>query len=221
MPAKRRNNKTPRRTPPDLLPSADDLSPVTGDAVVAGEPIAESRLVGADFSGLKLVGLTAKNSIFEGVCLSACVIPSPRFQDVRLVKCDLSNAVLRGFEARRIELIDCRLIGMAAIECRWQDVLVENCDGRYVQLNDGRLRNCEFRASDFSEADFRGTDLEGTSFAQVLLRRADLSHSKLRNADLRGAEIDGILAGPEEVRGAIVTAEQAMDLARLLGLVIR
>ena len=221
MHGKRRNDETQQRKPPEFEPGVDELGSMGVEAVVAGEGIVESRLVGADLSGRKLAGLVAKNAILEGVSFSAGEMPSPRFQDVRLVRCDLSNAILRGFEARRVEFIDCRLIGMAAIECRWQDVLVQNCDGRYVQLKDGRIRGGEFRASDFSEADFRGTDLEGTSFAQVLLSRADLSHAKLRNADLRGAEIDGILVGSEDVRGAIVTAAQAMGLARLLGLVIK
>ena len=221
MPVKRHRDEAPQRKPPDLQPGADDLTLLSADAVVAGEPIVEARLVGADFSGRKLAGFVAKNAVLEGVSFSGCEMPSPRFQDVRLVKCDLSNAVLRGFEARRVEFIDCRLIGMAATECRWQDVLVQNCDGRYVRLNDGRVSAGEFRASDFSEADFRGTDLDGASFAQVLLSRADLSHSRLRNADLRGAGIEGILVGSEDVRGAIVTAAQAMGLARLLGLVIK
>ena len=221
MPGKRRNDEAPQRKPPDLEPDADDWRSIQADAVVAGEPIVESRLAGADFSGRKLVGFGAKRAILEGVSLAGCEIPSLRFQDVRLVQCDLSNAVLRGFEARRVEFIDCRLIGMAAIECRWQDVLVQNCDGRYVQLSDGRIRAGEFRASDFSEADFRGADLEGASFTQVRLSRTDLCRSKLRGADLRGAEIDGILVGREDVGGAIVTAAQAMDLARLLGLVIK
>src|ERR1035441_9621152 len=123
MPGKRRNDETPHRKPPDFEADADDLGAIGADAVMAGEPIVQARLVGADLSGRKLAGLVAKNAILEGVSFSACEIPSPRFQDVRLVKCDLSNAVLRGFEARRVEFIDCRLIGMAATECQWQDVL--------------------------------------------------------------------------------------------------
>ena len=128
---------------------------------------------------------------------------------------------MRGFEATRVEFIDCRLTGMMAIECRWQDVLIENCDGRYAQISDGKLHTCEFKASNFAEADFRNADLEGTIFTQAILTRADFSHSKLSGVDLGGADIDGIIVGPEEVRGAIVNAPQAMDLARLLGLIIK
>ena len=43
----------------------------------------------------------------------------------------------------------------------------------------------------------------------------------MRNLDLRDSEIEGLLVAPEDVKGAIVSAPQAMDLARLLGLVIR
>ena len=54
-----------------------------------------------------------------------------------------------------------------------------------------------------------------------MLVRADLTGAKLKGADLRGADIEGITARAEDVRGAIVTPAQAMELARLLGLVIR
>ena len=45
--------------------------------------------------------------------------------------------------------------------------------------------------------------------------------SKLVGADLRSSEIDGVVLLPADVRGAIVSPAQAMDLARLLGIVIR
>lgn len=140
---------------------------------------------------------------------------------MRLINCDFSNAVLRGFEARRVEFLDCRLIGMRAIECRWDDVLVERCDARYAQFRDGHLRTCEFRGSHLGECDLAGADLAATRFANVMLQRADLTGAKLRGADLRGADIEGVALRAEDAEGAIVSAAQAMDLARLLGLIIR
>jgi len=107
------------------------------------------------------------------------------------------------------------------MECRWQDVLIENCDGRYAQLNHGRIQRSEVMGTSFAEADFRGTDFEGTIFERANLSRADLTNSKLKGTDLRGAEIEGLLIRAEDVYGAIVSAAQAMDLARLLGLQIR
>lgn len=216
----RKNRFGPRRPPKDL-PGLADLAPATDEIVLAGQPLEESRAQDMDLSGRKIPSLVAWNSFFERVSLARCEISSFRLRDVRLVKCDLSNAVLRGFEASRIELIECRLIGMRAIECHWQDVLVQNCDMRYAQLNDGQVRGCEFKVCRLEESDLRGTDLEGTIFSDVILRRADLSRAKLRDTDLRGADIEGICVRSEDLRGAIVSAPQAVDLAGLLGLIIK
>ena len=219
MVGKRSKDSEPQRQPPDLPASADDLT-VLAD-ITSGERLDESRISGIDFSGRKISGLSAKVVVLDGISFAGCEIPSPRFRDVRFVKCDLSNAKLRGCEATRVEFVDCRLTGIIAAECCWQDVLIENCDGRYAQFNSGRFRTCELKASNFTEADFSDAALEGTMFARTVLRRADLSRARLRGADLRGAEIEGIIVGPAEVRGAIVSAAQALDLARLLGLIIK
>lgn len=133
----------------------------------------------------------------------------------------MSNAILNGFEAARIEFVDCRLTGMRACECHWEDVLVENCDLRYVQLSDSRIRNSEFRSSNLSEADLRGVNFESALFSNVILRQADLSRAKLQGIDLSGAEIEGFVVRPEDLRGTIFSAAQAIELALLLGIVIK
>ncbi len=44
--------------------------------------------------------------------------------------------------------------------------------------------------------------------------------ANLNTTNLRGAEIEGLVVQGENLRGALVTPTQAMDPARLLGLVI-
>ncbi len=51
--------------------------------------------------------------------------------------------------------------------------------------------------------------------------QADLTGAKLRGTDFRGADIEGITVRAEDLRGAVVTPAQAIELARLLGIVIR
>ena len=133
----------PNRRAPDLPPCLEDLVAVDADILCGGPPLEEFRVRDIDVSRQKIPALVAKNSLFDHVSFANSEISSSRFRDVRLVRCDFSNAVLRGFEALRVEFIDCRLVGMKAIECRWKDVLVESCDVRYAQLNDGHVQNCE------------------------------------------------------------------------------
>jgi uncharacterized protein YjbI with pentapeptide repeats len=220
MAKKHGKEEAPARKPPDL-PNPAELAQLTAESLLAGVPLEESHVEGLDLSGRKISALKISTSLFHNVSFANCEIGSIRLRDVRMLKCDLSNAILRGFEATHVEFVDCRLIGMRAIECRWESVLFENCDVRYAQLNSGQIRICECRGSQFAESDLRAADLEGTIFTHTILDRADLTGAKLRNTDLRGAQIEGITVAPEDVRGAIVTAAQAMELARLLGVIIK
>lgn len=72
-----------------------------------------------------------------------------------------------------------------------------------------------------SESDLRGSNPEGAIFANIMLTQADLSRAKFRGTDLRGAEIESITVQPEDLRGAIISVAQVIDLARLLGIVIQ
>ena len=208
------------RIPADLPTDLEYLT-ITGAAeLLSAVPIEDARVDTADVTGAEIPSLSVTGSVFERVVLSQSTVQSVLLRDVRLVKCDLSNAVLRGFEARRVEFIECRLLGMKLNDCRWQDVLVENCDARYAQFNGGAVRSCEFKGTRLDEADFRGVNLEGTTFIDASLRRADLSGARMNSTNLRGADIEGLVVRAEDLKGALVTAPQAMDLARLLGLVI-
>ncbi len=210
----------PVRKPPEISSNLDSAF-LASPNILASTPLEECCVANLDLLGLRRDTLTATNSIFERVNFSNCWIGALRLRDVRLIGCDLSNAELRGFEATRVEFIDCRLVGMKAFECRWQDVLVENCVARYAQFADGHARTCEFKASQLEDVDFRGADLEGAIFLHGTLERADLTGAKLKGVDLRGTKIDGITLRPQDAAGLIVSAPQAMQLARLLRLVIR
>jgi uncharacterized protein YjbI with pentapeptide repeats len=217
---KRRKDESAPRVPPDL-PDIDKLTPVEAESWLADEPIEECLIREIDLSGRRIPSLVALNSVVDHVSFASSRIVRFRLRDVRLVKCDLSNTVLLAFEAARIEFVDCRMTGMKAVQCHWEDVLIENCDLRYAQFTDGRIRSSEFKSCNFGDADFRGANLEGAIFINSMLCRADLSKAGLKGTDLRGAEIDGVSVRPEDLRGAIVNVGQAMDLARLLGLIIK
>lgn len=210
----------PARMPPDVPADTGVLGWVVIAPETVGLILEDCRAGAVSLAGKNLDEFRATGAVLEGVSLAGVVARSARWRDVRFVKCDLSNAVLRGVEARRVEMVECRMLGMKAVECRWEEVLVAGCDARYAQFRDGALRRCEFRDNRMEESDFAGADLSNTAFAGCALQRADLTGAKLAGADLRGADLEGILVRPEDVRGATVSAAQAMELARLLGLKI-
>lgn len=210
--------KDRRRKVPDL---GEDLENLAAGKITDGASLEDAQVANGDFSGTTIPSLVVRCSVIEAISFAQAHLRSVRLRDVRFVRCDLSNAVMRGFEASRVEFVDCRLTGMKAIECRMEDVLLERCDSRYAQFNDGTAQCSDFIDTQLQDADFRAVNLENTRWIRADLSRADLTGAKLTGADLRGASIEGMIVGAPDLSGAIVSPSQAMEFARLLGLTIR
>ena len=72
-----------------------------------------------------------------------------------------------------------------------------------------------FRARSF------GVRWRALTFEVCPLMAAELFKTPLEGMDLTTCQIDGLIVDPPSLRGAVVTAEQACGLAKLLGLIIR
>lgn len=182
--------------------------------------IEEKWLRDLERTNLKIDTLRMEGSLLERVQFAGGQFGSVVWKDVRLVGCDLANVVARRIALTRVELLDCRLTGFRATALDWQDVLIQNGDMRYAQLQGGKFRTCEFDGCNWQDADFQEADLSGSIFRSCNLARADLRRAKLRNTDFRKSEVEGMLVGMGDLQGAIVDPAQAMILARVLGLQI-
>lgn len=144
--------------------------------------------------------------------------------DARLTGAELSNAMLRRVLARRVELLDCRGVGLALDAERASDLYVARCRLDYAQLHIERatgpvvFEECSLReavvSGDLSKAVFNGCALDDTEFAA----------SNAAGCDLRGSYLGGV-RGLSTLRGAIVDTEQvitaAVQIARAAGLDVR
>jgi uncharacterized protein YjbI with pentapeptide repeats len=209
------------REPARNLPTPGDDNRATLASILEASSFDDTTFTELDLSNQKIAALKGSNLLFDRVSFANCEIATTRLSDVRFTHCDLSNAQLRSFEATRVEFIDCRLVGLNALACRWQDVLLQHCDARFAQLSEGRIRRSEITNSQLREAALTRVDLEGTRFHESVLSHAELTGTKLAGIDLRTTDIEAILLHLEDLRGAIVSPAQAMDLARLLEVIIR
>jgi len=209
------------RVAPRLMPEWEETEVGTVDELLSGRFVEERRFEDLHLTGQRVGALAVGQSYFDRVSFARCEVGSVKWSDVRLVGCDLSNARFRHFEATRVEFVRCKLVGMNAVGCRWQDVLLEECDASLIQLSDARLERWEARGTQLREAAINSAELKGVRWREVNLREADLAETSLQDVDLRGCELEGITLKVEDLRGAIVSAPQAMELARFLGLVVR
>jgi uncharacterized protein YjbI with pentapeptide repeats len=212
-PKKDRHREPPRNLPIDTNASLDLL--------LEGEPLEDLTFTDLDLSNQRLPALRGSKLLFHRVSFNNCEIVSTRLSDVRFTECDFSNAQLRGFEATRIEFLSRKLVGINALACRWQHVLLDDCDARFGQFSEARIRHSEFSSTQLREAALGRVDFEATSFTDVVPRQADLANTKLAGLDRSTCDLEQITTRIEDLRGAIVSASQAMHLARFLEVVIR
>lgn len=211
------HHREPPDLPEELAPATiANLEPDGGAIVLAGRQLDAAAWVDGKAAALRL-----EACVLQGVRLAGSEFGSVTWKDVRLVACDLANVTAHRIQLLRVELVDCRLAGLAVRAAEWRDVLVRNSDLRFAQLSNGIFQRCEFSDTDLEETDLREADLRGTVLRGCRLRRADLRQARLHGADLRHSNLEEMLAGVADVNGAIVDPAQAMVLARLMGLQIR
>ena len=75
---------------------------------------------------------------------------------------------------------------------------------------------------DCSDAGFPEAKLKHINWQRLILRQADFFRTPLKGIDLSACDIEGIQLSENaaELRGARVSAEQALQLARRLGVII-
>jgi uncharacterized protein YjbI with pentapeptide repeats len=93
----------------------------------------------------------------------------------------------------------------------WSLVGLPGADLRSASFKDVRMREVDLTAARCRESSFRDVDLAG-----ALLHRADFSL-----CDLRGSDLSSLDPEETEIKGAIVSLDQAIVIAAALGLDIR
>jgi uncharacterized protein YjbI with pentapeptide repeats len=179
-----------------------------------------------ELAGCRLAEPDAARTVFESVVFRKVVLgPSrhakPRFTDCRFKTSDLSGADWEQARFRRTEFLDCRLIGAQFVEAEFEDILFADSNFERAVFCSAKFRAVRFRHCSLREASFENADLARAVFEECDLAGADLRLARLCGADLRGSRLDGVQAGPQEFKGAVVDSAQAVQLAGLLGIVVR
>jgi uncharacterized protein YjbI with pentapeptide repeats len=148
-------------------------------------------------------------------------LPGLRLFDCQIERCDLTAAGCESARLRRVELLGCRLAGTDFSQARFEDVLFKDC-----KADGGIFLSADFKAARFENcilcgASFSGADLSGVVFSQCDLSQADLRGARLDGADLSTALIAGMQVGSQDLHGAIIAWEQAVQVVSLLGIVVK
>lgn len=212
----------PPRLPEALLPIKDAHQAVQ-QARREEWPLSGVRLENADFANQDLSRLALSQATVTGCRFTGCDLTKLDCTDVVFAGCDLSNAVATDAFFGRCVFESCKAVGLRAQNALWRQTAVRDSVFEYVNFDGAALEcvrwartglghafltNCKLKQAVFAE-----TDLIGVNFTHTALKGVDLTHSQLAAVTVSGDMV--------ELAGAVVSPQQAVELARLLGLVVK
>ena len=212
---------SPAIAPPRLPPESGAPA---GPAVF----VPEGEIEGLSFRGVALPSedcsrLSVQGCRFSGCRLGGAVFRGSRFTDVLFRNCDLSVADLQGASFFRVRFEECKIAGAGFAETTLQHVVFGHCKGEFVNFSRSRLRSVRFAGAQLRGGFFDGCRLERVVFSQCGLVTADFSGTRLAGISFADSDIRDIrlreVVSPE-LKGLRVSPEQAVGLARLLGVEI-
>ena len=197
----------------------DDINEARlGDDEIGDKTYDHETIISADCCGIDFQSVT-----FEGCRFIECDLGKVSFYGCRFLRCDLSN---------------CKLS-----DSYWKDCTIENSKGKGAVLTGSTFKHTAlslnsfdyamFSESAFMDCKLTGCALSNALFSQVLLKRmvfkdcrftkAELFRTMLKGVDLFDCDISGIALSDtfSELRGAVVSYDQAAELALLLGVKIK
>jgi uncharacterized protein YjbI with pentapeptide repeats len=171
----------------------------------------------AEVTGEGSVAHSVAHSVVRRVDLSGSRLGPVTLTDTALEDVDLSNASVQRVTARRVEMLRCRAIGLRFSVEYASDLYVEGCRWDFAAIHIEKVKGiaafvgCSFRETEIrgflSDVVFLDCDFADTEFAAANAQGCDLRMSRLVGAR-------GLLS----LRGALITAEQAVSVADRLAI---
>jgi uncharacterized protein YjbI with pentapeptide repeats len=196
------------------LPYAAALRPHSGVLAADGEYDA------ARFDQVAFEDADARNAIFLECAFTQVSVQGGSFRRARFSEVWLRDVRLMSTDLAQTSWVDATFIegvaaGVEAFGSTLRRVSFHGCKLDSVNFRDSRLTDVRFENCLLRGVDFGGATLTRTVFAESQLRKVNFSKASLDEVDLRGSELD-IVAGPDSLRGAIISAGQLTGIARAL-----
>lgn len=204
---------------PSQLETVEDLQ-VIKTSLEDEARIIEIMVHEEDVTGEDYYGLDAEASFFGRSKFIDCNFEKASFVDVVFENCDFSNSRFVKAYFNRCEFRNCKCLGTVFNEAVIKHVKIMDSTLKYASLNDAKLEYVEMNRCDLTESSISETIHKNWSAGGCLFIGTNFFHTKLKNFDFTSCELENIIISDtlEEIRGAKITAVQALEAARLLGM---
>lgn len=208
----------PVRIPLDAETSLTSLINRSSDPILSDICVHDERL-----SETVLDGVSFEHVIFERCRFPGCSFRKNTFTDVIFRSCDLSSCMFSGSFFRRCAIDSVRGVGANFTAARLIQTSFADSNMNYANFDSARLEKTAFLRTDLSDSYLTNCLLRCVTFDECRLNHATLFKTGLRGIDLSGNEIEGLIVSSDadELKGVVIDMFQAVEVARLLGVVVK
>jgi uncharacterized protein YjbI with pentapeptide repeats len=176
---------------------------------------------GLDHAEATLTGLTFEECTFTRCAFGDATFDHCKFIDCTFAACDLSNLKIKASKFQGVTFNECKVIGVDWTRADWpryaaparlafrksvldyssffdldlQEIVMEECKVRHVDLRQGNFTRANFTYSDFAETLFGKTKLVGADFTESTNYVMDIRENQIKGARFTRTEASGLLHG--------------------------
>lgn len=181
----------------------------------------ENKLI----SKLEEIDFNAEDIEFEKCIFKDCKITGTFekavFHDVIFENCDLSNCLFREGSFIRVEMRNSKFVGCDFSDSRVYHLICKDVIFKYANFSSASLEEVIFKKCDLSNGSFTECKLKNTYFDMSKLIQTQFFKTKLKGIDISTCEMSGIVTTLEDIKGLVVNNFQAIELSKLLGIIIK
>lgn len=199
------------------------LSAVHGWIRVGSYDLEDWEFTGDEAGAADFYGITFTRCVFRRCSLPGAKLRQCGFIDSILEGCDLSNTDLEESFWQRCVLTDCRLVGTRLGGARLRQVRLTGCAAGFSGFDRAVLQSVRMEGCDLQEAYLRFCKCRELEADRCSFLKTNFYQTPLAGVDFTTSEIGGwtLSENAPELRGAVVSPVQAVELAGRLGLVVK
>ena len=182
--------------------------------------IEKVRFDGGVLNGAEGERLTFDDVRFKDVSFAGGDFTGAEFVDVVFDTCHFSNASFQNATFHRCEINHSKLTGTDFANAKIGHTLINECDGRYVNLSFSSMKEVTFAECNLTDGDFYECAFKAI-LTKCKMDSINFTETDLDGVDLSDSTYEQIEVSFPKIAGCIVSKEQAIGFARVLGLSVK
>ena len=168
------------------------------------------EFVDCDLTEVSSVGTTFSECAFRNVAFNVSRHSVSSFVNCTFTRCNFFDAAFVG----------CKVLGSAFDRCDFRLTRIDGGNWSLVRMRGAALSTAVFTGVRMIEADLSSALIQNGTLRDCDLKGTDWHGANLSGADLRGSDLSSLDPAVVQLKGALVTGQQAVVVAQLLGLVV-